>query len=142
VGGVWRDVKSPDINAFLKEITGGDHTAKDFRTWPATVICAKALAVAGAAAATKTGRKRAIVWAVKEVAGYLGNTPTVARSSYIDPRVIDAYQGGLVIEDAVMIAAEDQRPGLEHQHPLIHDAVLDLIRGRDQAAPGITQIAA
>jgi DNA topoisomerase IB len=141
-GGRWRDVKSPDINAFLKEITGGDHTAKDFRTWPATAICAKALAVAGSAASTKTGRKRAVVWAIKEVARYLGNTPAVCRASYIDPRVIDAYQGGLVISEAVEKVAADLRPGLEHHHPAIHDAVLDLVRGRDASAPGLAEIAA
>ena len=61
-------MRSPDINAFVKEATGGDFSAKDFRTWNATVLAAVALAVAGPVAATKTGRKRAIVRAIKEVA--------------------------------------------------------------------------
>jgi DNA topoisomerase IB len=137
----WRDVRSPDINAFLKEVTGGTHTAKDFRTWTATAICAKALASTRPALLTKTGRKRAVVWAIKEVSRYLGNTPAVCRASYIDPRVIDAYQGGLVISDAVEKYARDLRPGLEHHHPAIHDAVLDLVQGRDASAPGLAQVA-
>src|SRR5687767_1657273 len=56
----WRDIRSPDINAFIKEITGGDHSAKDFRTWNATLLAAVALAVSGEVADTKTGRQRAI----------------------------------------------------------------------------------
>ncbi len=139
--GVWRDVRSPDINNFLKEITGGDHTAKDFRTWCATAICAKALAITRPAHLSKTGRKRAVVWAIKEVSSYLGNTPAVCRASYIDPRVIDAYDGGLVISDAVEMCAADLRPGLEHHHPAIHAAVLDLVKGRDASAPGLAQVA-
>ena len=90
----WRDVRSGDINAYLKEATGADFSAKDFRTWNATVLAAMALAVSGEVAGTKTGRKRAITRAIKEVAHYLGNTPAVCRASYIDPRVFDAYHGG------------------------------------------------
>ena len=139
--GVWRDVRSPDVNNFLKEVTGGNHTAKDFRTWCATAICAKALAITRPSQLSKTGRKRAVVWAIKEVSSYLGNTPAVCRASYIDPRVIDAYDGGLVISDAVEMCAADLRPGLEHHHPAIHAAVLDLVRGRDASAPGLAQVA-
>src|SRR3954464_13910840 len=97
-GRSWRDVRSEDINAYLKEATGGDFSAKDFRTWSATVLCAAALAVSGEVAATKTGRERAMRRAIKEVAHYLGNTPAVCRASYIDPRVFDAYRGGLGID--------------------------------------------
>ena len=74
-GSRWRDIKSGDINEYIKEITGGDYSAKDFRTWNATVLAAVALAVAGEVAGTKTGRKRAVTRAVKEVSHYLGNTP-------------------------------------------------------------------
>ena len=90
----WVDLRSEDINAWLKEATGKDVSAKDFRTWAATVLAAVALAVSEEAAATKTGRKRAITRAIKEVAHYLGNTPAVARASYIDPRVFDRYRDG------------------------------------------------
>ena len=96
-GRSWYDVRSPDINEYLKEATGDDFSAKDFRTWAATMLAAIGLAVAGEVAATKTGRKRAVARAVKEVSHYLGNTPAVCRASYIDPRVIDAYNGGLTI---------------------------------------------
>ena len=95
--GRWADVRSHDINAYLKEATELEISAKDFRTWGATVMAAVALGVAGPAAGTKTGRKRAITRAVKEVAYYLGNTPAVARASYIDPRVFDRYRDGVVI---------------------------------------------
>ena len=90
-------MRSPDINEYLKDATGDDFSAKDFRTWAATMLAAIALAVSGEVADTKTGRKRAVVRAVKEVSHYLGNTPAVCRASYIDPRVIDAYNGGLII---------------------------------------------
>src|SRR5438067_794417 len=73
----WFDIKSADINDYVKEVTGGDFSAKDFRTWNATVLAAVALAVSGPAASAQTGRKRAITRAAKEVAHYLGNTPAV-----------------------------------------------------------------
>ena len=89
----WHDLKSTDINDYLKEVTGADYSAKDFRTWNATVLAAQALAVSGGVAGSKTGRKRAISRAVKEVSYYLGNTPAVCRASYIDPRVFDRLPG-------------------------------------------------
>jgi DNA topoisomerase IB len=103
------DVTSGDINAYLREVSGGEFTAKDFRTWNATVLAAVGLAVsenAGAAAdaeaardtrRAEAARQRAIVRVVQEVAGYLGNTPAVARASYIDPRVIERYEEGVTI---------------------------------------------
>jgi DNA topoisomerase-1 len=95
--GRWCDVRSPDINAYLKAATGRDISAKDFRTWGATVLAAVGLAVTQPQRLSVAARKRAIVRAVKEVAFYLGNTPTVARSSYIDPRVFDRYSDGQTI---------------------------------------------
>jgi DNA topoisomerase IB len=83
-------VTATDINGYLAEVTGGEFTAKDFRTWHATVLAAVGLAVSEHAAGTAAARKRAISRAVAEVAGYLGNTPAVARASYIDPRVIES----------------------------------------------------
>jgi len=68
-GRSWIDVRSPEINEYLKEATGDDFSAKDFRTWAATMLAAIALAVSGEVAATKTGRKRAVTRAVKEAAG-------------------------------------------------------------------------
>ena len=137
----WTDLRSGDVNEYIKEVTGKDYSAKDFRTWNATVLAAVALAVSGEVAATKTGRKRAISRAVKEVAHYLGNTPAVCRASYIDPRVFDAYQGGLIIRPALeKAAAEVERAPAIHQ-PELEEAVLDLIDERS-SAPGIEKIAA
>jgi DNA topoisomerase-1 len=96
--GRWCDVRSPDINAYLKAATGLDISAKEFRTWGATVLAAVALAVNRPEHLTEAARKRAIVRAVKEVAFYLGNTPAVARNSYIDPRVFDRYRDGQTIK--------------------------------------------
>jgi DNA topoisomerase I len=96
-GGLWRDVRSDDINAYLKEHSGGcEISAKDFRTWHATVLAAVVLA--GAPTASRTGRRKAVVAAMKQVSEYLGNTPTVARASYVDPRVVDLYHSGTVLE--------------------------------------------
>ena len=93
----WHDVTAADINGYLSEVSGGDYTAKDFRTWHATVLAAVGLAVSERAASADSQRKRAIARVVREVAGYLGNTPAVARASYIDPRVIDLYRHGVTI---------------------------------------------
>jgi DNA topoisomerase I len=141
-GTTWVDLKSDDINAYLKERTGGDFSAKDFRTWSATVIAALALSVSGPAHGSKTSRKRAITRAIKETSHYLGNTPAVCRASYIDPRVFDAYQGGLVLDAKVIQDALDAAPGeLPTHHPRIERAVLDLIDERE-SSPRIDRIAA
>lgn len=127
-GGRWRDVRSEEINEYIKQATSDEFSAKDFRTWNATVLAAVALSVSGEVAASKTGRKRAITRAIKEVAHYLGNTPAVCRASYIDPRVFDAYRSGLVIT-----------PTLEHRE--LEEAVLDLINERERS-PVLERIAA
>jgi DNA topoisomerase IB len=134
-GREWLDVRSDDINAYLKETTGGDFSAKDFRTWNATVQAAVALAVSGPVADSKTGRKRAIARAVKEVAYYLGNTPAVARASYIDPRVFDRYAGGLTIGGALEHVGDDDGPA-EAVRSQVEQAVLDLIAG-DEASVAV-----
>ena len=127
----WVDVRSDDVNAYLKNATGGDFSAKDFRTWNATVQAAIALAVSGPVADSATGRKRAIVRAVKEVAYYLGNTPAVARASYIDPRIFDAYASGLTIGGALEDVGDDG-PG-EAVRTRVEEAVLDLIAGDEDS---------
>jgi len=137
----WRDVRSGDVNDYIKAVTGADYSAKDFRTWNATVLAAVALAVSGEVAATKTGRKRAISRAVKEVAHYLGNTPAVCRASYIDPRVFDAYNGGLIVRPALEEAAEAAGGDVAIHQPALENAVLDLIDERS-SAPGVEKIAA
>lgn len=122
----WVDVHSDDINAFVREQAGVDCSAKDFRTWNATVLAAVALAV-GERAASDTARKRCISRAMQEVAHYLGNTPAVVRSSYVDPRIVDRYLHG----DTVAAALEGLGDGVAFGHPstqgVIERAVLDLL---------------
>jgi DNA topoisomerase I len=131
LGRSWVDVRSEDINVYIKDATGGDYSAKDFRTWNATALAAVALAVSGEAAHTKTARKRAIKRAVEEVAVYLGNTPAVCRASYIDPRVFDAFDARLTIRPALERVAAKVKPGeLPIHHPELEQAVLDLIDER------------
>ncbi len=139
-GGRWVDVKSADINEYVKQVAGGEFSAKDFRTWSGTVLAAVALAVSGPAHGTGSSRKRAKAWAVKEVARYLGNTPAVARASYIDPRVFDRFDGGLTIAGVLPELVEDTSPWPDLQGR-IEEAVLDLIK-RDTSSPAIERIAA
>jgi DNA topoisomerase IB len=139
--GRWRDLRSHDINAYIKEITGDDFSAKDFRTWSATVLAAIALGVSGAVAKSPTGRKRAVNRAVSEVAHYLGNTPAVCRASYIDPRVIDAYHSGLTLLPALEEASAEAGPGeIVLHHPAVELAVLDLINERE-SSPALARVA-
>jgi DNA topoisomerase-1 len=99
--GRWHDLDAGHVNDYVRGATGMDATAKDFRTWHATVIAAAALASSDEPGDTKASRKRAEVAAMKEVAEFLGNTPALARSSYVDPRVVDAYEEGRTIASAV-----------------------------------------
>jgi DNA topoisomerase IB len=128
----WTDVKSPDINVWLKEATGADVSAKDFRTWGATVVAALGLAVSPVPD-TKTARRRAIARVVKEVAYYLGNTPAVARASYIDPRTFERYQDGITIAGALPDLGEAGDEGTAIQGD-VEAAVLELITGEDSPA--------
>jgi DNA topoisomerase I len=94
--GEVRDVKSQDLNAYVKEVVGERFTAKDFRTWAGTLIAASTLAELGATEDSKAARKN-VVAAVDEVAQRLGNTRDIARASYISPRVIEHYLEGSVV---------------------------------------------
>jgi DNA topoisomerase IB len=133
-GNRWVDVKSADINEYIKDAAGEEFSAKDFRTWSGTVLAAVALAVSGPAHGTKTSRKRAKVRAVKEVARYLGNTPAVARTSYIDPRVFDRFDGGLTIAGVLPELVEDTAAWPDLQGA-IEEGVLDLLaKDRESAA--------
>ncbi|MGY1774027.1 DNA topoisomerase IB [Blastococcus sp. SYSU D00813] len=103
--GSWHDVTSTEINAYLKEISGAEITAKDFRTWTATVLMAAQLAEAPPPK-SKTGRKKVISTAYKAVSEQLGNTPAVCKASYVDPRVVDRYEHGETVAPALREAAE------------------------------------
>ena len=89
--GTWRPLHSHDVSHYIADRAGAHFTAKEFRTWNATVLMALLLASAEPAPAGR-GRQRVITTSVKGVAGALGDTPTVARSSYIDPRLITRYE--------------------------------------------------
>jgi DNA topoisomerase IB len=103
--GSWRDVTSSEINAYLKEISGAEITAKDFRTWNATVLMAATLAEAPPPK-SRTARKRVVSAAYKQVSEQLGNTPAVCKASYVDPRVVDRYEHGETVADALQPAEE------------------------------------
>ena len=97
--GVNRDVTSGDVNDYLREISGQDFTAKDFRTWGGTVLALFAL-LRMAGAETVTASKKNVVEAVKQVAQALGNRPATCRKFYIHPAVLDAYADGTLAESA------------------------------------------
>jgi len=134
----WRDVKSADINDYVKEVTGGDFSAKDFRTWGATVLAAWFLAVTGQNSGARTVRKRRQTRVVKDVARLLGNTPAVCRASYIDPRVFDRHDGGLVIAGAADLLVEASGGWPEIQ-PTVEQAVIELIE--DEDSPALERVA-
>jgi DNA topoisomerase-1 len=97
--GEFVNVTRPHINSYIREVMGENFSAKDFRTWAGTLVCACALAKAGIDITDKpTVRKRKIVAAIKETAEALGNTPAVCRSSYICPEVINSFEAGRIID--------------------------------------------
>jgi DNA topoisomerase IB len=120
----WVDLASDDVNGYLHELFDGDLTAKDFRTWHATVIAATSLALADPGE-TKASRQRAVRAAVEEVAEYLGNTPTIAKNSYIDPRVIDLFEAGTTIAEAARTRHRDPA----RRQAALERAVLDMLAG-------------
>src|SRR5215216_837680 len=121
----WRDVSSNDIKSYIKTHVGDEMSAKDFRTWHGTVIAEVVLAEANESAKTITARKHAVSTAMKEVAGYLGNTPAVARASYVDPRIIDLFNDGVTISPEVAASDTDLSDGTTHGK--IERAVLNLL---------------
>jgi DNA topoisomerase IB len=124
-GRSWSRIDAADVNEYLKDLLGDDMTAKDFRTWHGTVHAAAALG--RLRADTERARKRAIVAAMREVADHLGNTPAVARSSYVDGRVIDLYSSGASIAQA--IARIDRWPADDsRRQEALERAVLRLLK--------------
>jgi DNA topoisomerase IB len=113
----WCDVTSTDVNDYIKQLLGDTASAKDFRTWHGTV-CA-AVSLARLSAPSRTARKRAIPTVMREVAELLGNTPAVARSAYVDPRVIDLFEDGVTIEASL--------GGFRAARPELERAVLSLL---------------
>ncbi|HEV7896506.1 MAG TPA: DNA topoisomerase IB [Planosporangium sp.] len=126
--GPWRDVRSADINDYLKEATDCEISAKDFRTWHATVVAAVSLAQPEAVSAkSATARKRAVSRAFQAVSEYLGNTPAVAKASYVNPRLVDLYHAGETIAPALS-ATPDPAGEFAVRHEA-EQAVLALLSG-------------
>ena len=93
-------MRADDVNARFRDLVGDDFSVKDLRTWHGTVLAAEAFAHSPGPT-SKTARKRAESAVMKVVAGELGNTPAVARASYVDPRVVQAYADGVTIAPAI-----------------------------------------
>jgi DNA topoisomerase-1 len=132
--GRWAEVHAEDVNRYIKRHAGGEFTAKDFRTWNATVLAAVALG-AGERPTSRPQRERRVRGAIKTVAAYLGNTPAVCRASYVDPRVIDGYHAGVTIA-ATLGALPADGPDLADSpvRARVESAVLDLLGERGAAA--------
>lgn len=120
----WHALVSGLVNEYVRESTGHDATAKDFRTWHATVLAAAALAATDEAGETEASRKRAVSATMREVSQFLGNTPALARSSYVDPRVVEAYQEGRTI--AAVTARQYDTP--DERQAALELATLRLLR--------------
>ncbi|GGO28335.1 DNA topoisomerase [Microbispora rosea subsp. aerata] len=123
--GTWMDVRSADINAYLKDAFGTEVSAKDFRTWHATVLAAVGLAVSRPVR-SGAGRKRAISRVMREVSDYLGNTPSVCRASYVDPRIVALYEKGRTVP--LERLGEDTGEGRLATHGPVEEAVIELLR--------------
>lgn len=126
-GAAWRDIRSEDINAYLKDLADEEISAKDFRTWHATVLTASLLASEQEGLTSVTSRKRVVSSVVKDVAQALGNTPAVCRASYIDPRVIDRFLNG---ETIALPRGRDLTD--DHVRAAVESAVLDLLDPDDR----------
>ncbi|MBB5856096.1 DNA topoisomerase IB [Amycolatopsis umgeniensis] len=125
-GREWQEVRAEDINDRLKELVGEDFTAKDLRTWNATVLAASAFADTEKPSSERAA-KRAEKAVMTEVAEGLGNTPAVARRSYVDPRVIEAYRKDRTIERAMRRAGKAADP--VEARDIVERAVVRLLRG-------------
>jgi DNA topoisomerase I len=126
--GNCQDVTSSDVNDYLKEITGKDITAKDFRTWAGTVLAAMALRELQSFDSAAQA-KRNLRGAIEKVAARLGNTPTICRKCYVHPEVLDAYLNGNLLLELKTKAENELRRSVEDLKPE-EAAVLALLRTR------------
>lgn len=135
----WRELRPSDVNEYLKE-HAGDCSAKDFRTWNGTVLAALGVAIKADDELSDRGRDKAVVDTVKEVAYFLGNTPAVARASYVDPRVFERFDDGWTIAARV-----DELGGPEafidpEGRIALEDAVRDLLRDVGDESPALERM--
>jgi DNA topoisomerase-1 len=121
----WIDLHADDLNARFKELVGDEYTVKDLRTWHGTVLGAAAFVDADPPV-NKTVIKRVESAVMKEVAEELGNTPAVARSSYVDPRVVEGYEAGLTIAAGARRAARTRKP--DARQAILESSTARLIR--------------
>lgn len=127
-GRAWHPVHAPLISAHLKSLIGDSFSAKNFRTWNGTVLAAVALARCEDDCASERGRRTAIRQATADVSQVLGNTPAVARGSYIDPRVFDRFLSGWTIA-CELARIEERGLSQEERRVAVELAVLDLLAG-------------
>lgn len=127
--GQWVNAKATDINSYLKETAGGDFSAKDFRTWNATVLAAVGLTSRSSAEPPRSAaaRRRIANAVVKDVARYLSNTPAVCRASYIDPRVFDRFDSGNLLRTSLARVVRSTGPEEFTDRRQIELAVLRLL---------------
>jgi DNA topoisomerase IB len=127
-------------NARFKELVGDDYTVKDLRTWHGTVLAAAAFADADPAVSQRV-TKRVEAAVMREVAEQLGNTPAVARGSYVDPRVITGYEQGYTIAAAAHRAERTRRP--DGAQEILENAARMLIRriAKGNSSSGLTTLA-
>jgi DNA topoisomerase-1 len=119
------EVTSRHINTYIKEVMGESFSAKDFRTWAGTLICAGALAALGTCEEDQlTGRKKKMVAAIKATAEALGNTPAVCRSSYISPVILNSFERGKIVKNCVLSLEEF----LKYRGRGLHSAERALVR--------------
>jgi len=131
----WIEIHAEEINEYIKQLTDGDFTAKDFRTWNATVLAAIALGAIDKSELSRAARERAVTRAIKTVAAYLGNTPAVCRASYVDPRVIDRFHAGVTISETLEeLTAAGPDLANTRTRGLLEAAVLELLADAGTAA--------
>ena len=121
----WSEVHAEDLNVRFRELVGADFSVKDLRTWHGTVLAAEAFAIAREPS-SKTARRREEAAVMRAVSEQLGNTPAVARRSYVDPRVVLAYEQGLTIAPALQRAKLQRTP--EARRETIERATARMIR--------------
>jgi DNA topoisomerase I len=121
----WSEVHADDLNMRFRELVGDEFSVKDLRTWHGTVLAAEAFAVAREPN-SKTARRREEAAVMRAVSEQLGNTPAVARRSYVDPRVVSAYEQGLTIASALRRAKRQRTP--EARRETIERATAQMIR--------------
>ena len=123
-------IDSADVNDYLREISGQDFTAKDFRTWAGTVLACTMLREFEAFQ-SQTQAKKNVVQAIKDVSARLGNTPSVCRKCYVHPAVLDTYFSGAMIDTVKQRVEQEAVPYALRQE---ESALLDLLQKRLAAA--------